>query len=97
MLKICQFPSQLFSPETPRDSYLKHMVAGLLNGLSTKGIDKALQAELATLKKLGPHAVITTNYDTLLEPLFPQYEVVVGQSVFRQSALVVGEIFKIHG
>lgn len=41
--------------------------------------------------------MITTNYDALLEPLFPQYEVVVGQSVFRQSALVVGEIFKIHG
>lgn len=92
-----QFPPELFSPEVPRDLYLKHIIAGLLNGLSTKNINKTLQAELAALKKLGPHAVITTNYDTLLEPLFPQYEVVVGQSVFRQSALVVGEVFKIHG
>lgn len=46
---------------------------------------------------MGAHAVITTNYDDLLEPLFPNYEVIVGQNVFRQSALVVGEIFKIHG
>jgi hypothetical protein len=92
-----QFPPELFTAETPRDSYLKHVVAGLLEDLTTKGATKTIQAELAALKKLGPHAVITTNYDTLLEPLFPQYEVVVGQSVFRQSALVVGEIFKIHG
>lgn len=91
------FPPELFTAETPRDSYLKHTVATLLNNLSIKAGEKTLQAELAALKKLGPHAVITTNYDTLLEPLFPQYEVVVGQNVFRQSALVVGEIFKIHG
>jgi hypothetical protein len=91
------FPPELFTAGTPRDSYLKHTVATLLNDLSEKIGDKTLQAELAALKKLGPHAVITTNYDTLLEPLFPQYEVVVGQNVFRQSALVVGEIFKIHG
>lgn len=92
-----QFPLELFSADVPRDSYLKHAVAGLVSGLSTKGVEKNLNAELAALKRLGPHAVITTNYDTLLEPLFPQYEVVVGQSVFRRSALVVGEIFKIHG
>ena len=91
------FPPELFTAETPRDSYLKHTVATLLKNLSVKAGDKTLQAELAALKKLGPHAVITTNYDTLLEPLFPQYEVVVGQNVFRQSALVVGEIFQIHG
>jgi hypothetical protein len=92
-----KFPPELFSADVPRDSYLKHVVASLLNDLTTKGAQKVLQAELSALKKLGPHAVITTNYDNLLEPLFPQYEIVVGQSVFRQSALVVGEIFKIHG
>lgn len=92
-----KFPPELFSAEVPRDSYLKHTVSGLVSDLSTNGINKGLQMELEALKKLGPHAVITTNYDTLLEPLFPQYEVVIGQSVFRRSALVVGEIFKIHG
>lgn len=92
-----QFPAELFGASVPRDAYIKHKAAELLKHLSTDGSDKAMQAELDSLKKLGPHAVITTNYDALLEPLFPQYEVVVGQSVFRQSALVVGEIFKIHG
>lgn len=91
------FPPELFSPEIPRDSYLKYTIAKLLGNLSSEKAEEELQAELTSLTKLGPHAVITTNYDTLLEPLFPQYEVVVGQSVFRQSALVVGEIFKIHG
>ena len=91
------FPPELFSGDVPRDAYLKYKVADLLKGMSTKGASKALQAELAAIKRLGPHAVVTTNYDLLLEPLFPQYEVVIGQSVFRKSALVVGEVFKIHG
>lgn len=91
------FPPELFSGDVPRDAYFKYKVADLLRDMSTKGASKALQAELEAIKKLGPHAVITTNYDLLLEPLFPQYEVVIGQSVFRKSALVVGEVFKIHG
>lgn len=92
-----QFPPDLFEANVPRDAYLKYKAAEIVKSLSTAGASKALRAELDSLKKLGPHAVITTNYDVLLEPLFPEYEVVVGQSVFRQSALVVGEIFKIHG
>lgn len=92
-----QFPAELFGSTIPRDAYIKHKAAELLKHLTTDGVDKTLKAELEALKRLGPHAVITTNYDALLEPLFPQYEVVVGQSVFRQSSLVVGEIFKIHG
>lgn len=91
------FPVELFGADIPRDAYIKYKAAELLKHLTTEGANKALQAELEAFKKLGPHAVITTNYDALLEPLFPQYEVVVGQSVFRQSSLVVGEIFKIHG
>jgi len=91
------FPPDLFAADVPRDAYVKYKAADLLKHLSTSGANKALQMELDALKKLGPHALITTNYDALLEPLFPKYEVVVGQSVFRQSALVVGEIFKIHG
>ncbi len=91
------FPSRLFTAHTPRDAYLKHAASKLLISMNTKGIKKDLLAELKAFKELGPHAVITTNYDNLLEPLFPEYEVVIGQNVFRQSALVVGEIFKIHG
>jgi SIR2-like domain len=91
------FPAELFAPNVPRDAYLKHAAALRLLGLSTAASGKELLAELTALKQLGPHAAITTNYDNLLEPLFPEYEVVIGQNVFRKSSLVVGEIFKIHG
>ena len=91
------FPSELFSAEVPRSAYLKYQAAKMLETLTVVSSIPALQAELAALRKLGPHALITTNYDSLLEPLFKDYEVIVGQQVFRQSTIVVGEIFKIHG
>lgn len=91
------FPPELFADNVPRDAYFKHAAAKRLSALSTNDANAGLKAELDALKKLGAHALITTNYDGLLEPLFPDYEVVVGQNVFRHSAIVVGEIFKIHG
>lgn len=91
------FPKELFEPDVPKDAYLKYFAAKRLQAIKTDDASPELQAELESLKQLGPHAIITTNYDDLLEPLFPEYEVVVGQNVFRQSSLVVGEIFKIHG
>ena len=90
------FPADLFLPGVPRDMYIKHAVAERLGSL-TLSASASLTAELAEVKAMGPHALITTNYDTLLEPMFPQYEVVIGQNVLRLSPLVVGEIFKIHG
>ncbi|HCA18335.1 MAG TPA: SIR2 family protein [Alcaligenes faecalis] len=92
-----QFPDSLFSASVPRNAYIKYKAASLLESLRIDEKDSFLSSELQSLRKLGPHAVITTNYDSLLESIFPQYEVVVGQSVFRHSSLVAGEIFKIHG
>ncbi|AOJ08262.1 SIR2 family protein [Burkholderia mayonis] len=91
------FPPELYKGNVPKDAYIKHMVVQVLAQYGTAGASHELQDELLALKHLAPHAVITTNYDNLLEPIFPNYEVVVGQQVFRQSALVVGEVFKIHG
>lgn len=90
------FPKELFKADVPRDIYIKHAAAEMLKNLDILP-DAALAAEIAALKSMSPHAVITTNYDTLLEPIFPKYEVVVGQNVFRTSPMVLGEIFKIHG
>ncbi|ABD68809.1 conserved hypothetical protein [Rhodoferax ferrireducens T118] len=90
------FPPHLFAAGVPRDAYIKHAAADKLGSLAISDTD-ALNAELSALKAMGPHAIITTNYDTLLEQIFPKYEVVVGQNVFRTSPLVIGEIFKIHG
>lgn len=95
-----EFPEICFSTDAPREIFIKHKAAELLRGLGpVKGSygSPDLDSEIAALVEMGPHAVITTNYDQLLEPLFPQYEVVVGQQIFRKSFLVLGEIFKIHG
>jgi len=91
------FPAELYVEGVPRDAFIKFAAAERLKNLSTAKASAALKSELSALTDMGAHAVITTNYDDLLEPLFPNYEVVIGQNVFRQSALVVGEIFKIHG
>ncbi|KVD67361.1 SIR2 family protein [Burkholderia ubonensis] len=91
------FPAALYEGNIPKDAYIKYMVVKVLEKFGTAEATQELQDELLALKHLAPHAVITTNYDNLLEPLFPNYEVVVGQKIFRQSALVVGEVFKIHG
>ncbi len=43
-------------------------------------------------------AIITTNYDELLETLFPDYQVIIGQEVIRKHDYTsIGEILKIHG
>jgi hypothetical protein len=96
-----QFPEAYFSEKYPSDIFFKHTVAELLKGL---GPNKAgsfgspeLDAEIAALKAMSPHAIVTTNYDEILEPLFPEYERVVGQKILRQPYLSIGEIFKIHG
>ncbi|MBS0450124.1 MAG: SIR2 family protein [Proteobacteria bacterium] len=57
----------------------------------------ALDEEIKALKDINPHAVITTNYDRLLEPIFPEYSAIIGQQVIRHSYMSIGEIFKIHG
>lgn len=92
-----KFPEALYAEGVPRDAFIKFAAAERLENLSVENATAALKSELNALTGIGAHAVITTNYDDLLEPLFPNYEVIVGQNVFRQSALVVGEIFKIHG
>lgn len=57
------------------------------------------EEELVELSKLTPHAIITTNYDTLLETIFKgKYKPIIGQQVIRKSEVnKIGQVFKIHG
>lgn len=57
-----------------------------------------LQEELELLKELKPHAIITTNYDQLMEEIFPKYQPIIGQEViYKKSSTDIGHILKIHG
>jgi hypothetical protein len=94
------FPPELF--ETPRHPhvYLKYKVAEYLKGITPDGFDQlghASVAEITALQAIRPHAVITTNYDSFLELVFPEYEPFIGQQILRTDAAFIGEIFKIHG
>jgi len=96
-----EFPAEYFSEEYPSDIFIKYTIVTILNGMGPSetgsyGADD-LDAEIAALQSMSPHALITTNYDQLLELIFPDFERVVGQQVLSKPYLSVGEIFKIHG
>ncbi|NHB84896.1 hypothetical protein G7085_10555 [Tessaracoccus sp. HDW20] len=60
--------------------------------------DPGIAAELDALGRARAHAVITTNWDTMLETHFEGLEVFVGQQdVLFATTQAVGEIYKIHG
>jgi len=95
------FPAEYFAANMPSDIFMKHAIAQLLKKL---GPDKmgsygsaALDAEIAALKAISAHAIVTTNYDEIINPLFPDYERVISQQILRKPFLAIGEIFKIHG
>ncbi len=95
------FPPEYFQANTPSDIFIKHMIAEILAGLGpdAKGSygSAELDAEIAALQAISAHAIVTTNYDEVIEPLFPGYERVISQQILRKPFLAIGEIFKIHG
>jgi hypothetical protein len=95
------FPPALFAPSQPGEIYIKYRVATLFEDLLTsataKETEQAYREELVSLKKVRPHAIITTNYDRFLEQLFPEYTPVIGQRILKANYAQIGEILKIHG
>ncbi len=95
------FPQEYFAANTSSDIFIKHAVADILAplGPDAKGSygSPELDAEITALKAISAHAIVTTNYDEVIEPLFPDYERVISQQILRKPFLAIGEIFKIHG
>lgn len=90
------FPEPLYEEGNTPEIYLKHTVAEHLNKLVDKE-ELRIPEELEILKTIRPHSIITTNYDQLLEKLFPEYTPIIGQKILYANHASVGEIFKIHG
>ncbi|WP_033070951.1 SIR2 family NAD-dependent protein deacylase, partial [Pectobacterium parmentieri] len=44
-----------------------------------------------------PHSIITTNYDELLESIYPEFTPIIGQKILYANHGSIGEILKIHG
>jgi hypothetical protein len=90
-----QFGEGLSSLEAP----LKVEVARYTMEASTHfPSDGPNRREVDLLAKAIVDGIITTNYDGLLEHLFPDYETYVGQDeLLFSDAHSVGEIYKIHG
>lgn len=60
--------------------------------------DPKLHAELELLRLAVVDGVITTNYDSLTDQLFPTYRAYIGQDELLMSdAQFIAEVYKIHG
>ena len=95
------FPTEYFEANMPSDIFMKHAIAQILKKLGPDNAGSygsvALDSEIAALKAISAHAIVTTNYDEVIEPMFSDYERVISQQILRKPFLAIGEIFKIHG
>lgn len=90
-----QWGDRLSSREGPLKVEVARYTEGALDALPADG-PKA--SELSTLAQAVIDGVITTNYDPLLERLFPDFHLFVGQDeLLFSDPKGVGEIYKIHG
>lgn len=96
-----EFPDDMFGEEISATSYIKFTIAQHL-GAITPDSAKDIKAigysdEISALQAIKPHAIITTNYDQMIEILFPDLYPVIGQQILQGQQVAIGEIFKIHG
>ncbi|QIA25379.1 MULTISPECIES: SIR2 family protein [Mesorhizobium] len=85
---------------TDRHVFMKSIVAEHLNKITPsdrRGLAAEYSEEISALRDIRPHAIITTNYDSMIELIFEGYEPIVGRGVLRYDLNSFGEIFHIHG
>jgi hypothetical protein len=90
-----KYEGMLHTRESALKAEASQYLAQSLNALPTEG---PLAAELDLLRNVIVDGVITTNFDPLLETLFPDFRVFVGQEeLLFEDPQGIGEIYKIHG
>lgn len=83
-----------------RAYYYRKRISEVISSYLDKNKDNLYEnKEVIELKKTYPSAIITTNYDEMLEEIFgDEYTVHIGQTSLLTNVLDgVGEIYKIHG
>lgn len=81
------------------DTPLKYEISKYLKEFQVKDIiQNNKELEVLKNKEVVIDGIITTNWDLLLETLFPKLKVYIGQSdLFFKAPQSIGEIYKIHG
>jgi len=96
-----EFPESMFGEHVNAQSYLKFKIAAFLKSITPPDVSKLgndnLKLEIQALRNIRPHAIITTNYDQMIEMIFPDHEPIIGQKILRGQQFSVGEVYKIHG
>jgi len=85
-----------------KEIFLKYEIANIFNKLLTTfkiANNKSVSNELNNFSKTNPAAIITTNYDELLEKIvFKDFKSVIGQKIISDRIKGKnGRILKIHG
>ena len=86
--------------EGSKPYYFRKRIAEITDKyLNENLVELNTNSEIIELKKTRPAAIITTNYDKVMETVFGKdYSVLVGQNSLLESVVDgVGEIYKIHG
>lgn len=78
---------------------LKNEISEYISSADISGDpEESLQRELEILRQVNVDGIITTNWDFLLEEIFPEYRVFIGQDeLLFSNPQAIAEIFKIHG
>ena len=91
------FPAGYFEDGIDKSIFLKYLTAEHLKSFGPLPDDHEFGEEIDLLKKTSPHAIITTNFDSLATDLFPKFNSVIGEQIIPLSRDAVGEIYQIHG
>lgn len=95
-----EFPKDLFGDDVNKHSYVKYKIAEFFKSIkptAVAGLKADFQPEIEALAKIRPHAIITTNYDEMLEMIFADHERIIGQQLLKGQQVCIGELYKIHG
>lgn len=92
------FPQEFFESAVDKEIYIKYLTSKIIDSM-TKTItnDPKLTEEIDLFAKIFPHAIITTNFDSLVNQIYSEYDIVVGERLLRDPMNTIGDIFQVHG